>query len=87
MTHSADFLNRPNLFRDNSKKTLFQENQGKSFKSGGVSFSMGKSITTPKIKEDMIVEQLENHLKTKPTGPPPLTGVTFASSSSSSSSS
>ena len=77
MTHS-------NLFRDNSKKTLFQENQGKSFKSGGVSFSTGKSITTPKNKEDMIVEQLENKLKKK-SSLPTLTGITSASSSSSSS--
>ena len=76
MTHS-------NLFRDNSKKTLFQENQGKSFKSGGGSFSTGKSITTPKIKEDMIVEQLENKLKKK-SSLPVLSGITSASSSSSS---
>jgi hypothetical protein len=78
MTHS-------NLFRDNSKKTLFQENQGKSFKSGGATFSKGSSVTTPKNKEDMIVEQLENKLKKK-SSLPVLSGITSASSSSSSSS-
>jgi hypothetical protein len=57
MTHSADFLNRPNLFRDNTKKSLFPDNPNSKFK------STGPSLTTPKIKEEIKTEQLEKMLK------------------------
>jgi hypothetical protein len=60
MTHS-------NLFRDNTKKTLFQENKSNEFRTGGVPFgrSVAISLTTPKIKEEIKTEQLEKKLKKK----------------------
>ena len=68
-----------NLFRDNTssnQKTLFPENTNKIFKQGGV------SISTKYIKQELDKIQMEKK-KITPTRPV-LTGVTSASSSSSS---